>query len=245
MFKHLSCSTALLLLYAANAPAAGMPYEGFDYPIGPLNGQSGGTGFIGPWIADPGVLVQPPGLFSPLGLPSTGLAIGGGFNSARQLGTALNFPEYWASFQLQANTGNDQVYLGFDVGPSPTPLISFGRILNTYFIRQGAGSAVEAGVASPIGFTDLLVARFRQLGGSTLVDLWVNPTDFTLPPLISVGVPTVPYTWANVQVQPGFLADEIHIGLLPSDVSAVPEPELLGLLAVAAICALCRRRLVA
>ena len=53
-----------------------------------------------------------------------------------------------------------------------------------------------------------------------------------------MGVPTVVYTWANIQVQPGLLADEIRIGTTPTDVSIVPEPGPLGLLAVAAMCGL-------
>jgi len=48
-----------------------------------------------------------------------------------------------------------------------------------------------------VGFTDLLVARFRQFIGFTVVDLWVNTVNFTLPPLLSMSEPTVTYTWAN------------------------------------------------
>ncbi len=240
----LSLTCVLALLCARSASGAGSVYEGFDYPaLSPLVGQSGGSGFASPWLADPGVVVQAPGLSSPLGLPSTGLSISGGFNSARQLTSPLSQPQYWASFQIQAKPGNDQVFLGFDVAPSPLPLISFGRILNTYFIRPGAGSPVEAGVASPAGFTDLLVAHFTQNGGGTVVDLWVNPTDFTLPPLLSLAVPFVPYTFADLQVQPGLFADEVRIGDTPFEVSAVPESASLELLVLGAGGLLWRRRL--
>ena len=87
--------------------------------------------------------------------------------------------------------------------------------------RQGSSTTVQGGVASPVGSTDLLVARFKQLGGgATIVQLWVNTLDFTLPPLLVLVVPTVPYTWVNMQVQPGLLADEVRIGTTPTDVSA-------------------------
>ncbi len=233
-YLKLSLTCALALLCARTVTGASPVYEGFDYPaLSPLNGQIGGSGFTGPWLADPGVIVQSTGsLVSPLGLPSTGLSIGGGINSARQLASPLSLPQYWASFEIQAQPGNDQVFLGFDVAPSSLPLISFGRILDKYFIRQGGGATVQGGVGSPVGFTDLLVARFTQSGGGTAVDLWVNPTDFNLPPLLSLGVPTVPYTFADLQVQPGLIADEVRIGATPFEVSAVPEPtsfELLGL----------------
>ncbi len=240
--RKLFLGATLTLLCAGTLTAASPVYDGFDYPaLSLLNGQNGGTGFASPWFADAGVIVQPPpGLSSPLGLPSTGLSIGGGFNAARQLAAPLTQPEFWASFQIQAATGNDQVFLGLDIGPSPTPAVSFGRILNTYFIRPGGGAGVQGGVASPVGFTDLLVARFQQGGAGTSVSLWVNPTDFSLPPLLSLVVGPATYTFADLQVQPGFKADEVRIGNSPLEVSLVPEPSTLGLLALAA-CALLRR----
>jgi len=240
----LSVSCVLALFWAGTVSGASLVYEGFDYLPSPLTGQNGGSGFAGPWLADPGVIVQPPGLSTPLGQPSTGLAMGGsGFNAARQLSTPLNLADYWASFQIRGVPGNDQVFLGLDVGPSPLPLVSFGRILNTYFIRQGGGPISQGGIGSPPGFTDLLVARFHQTGPGTTVDLWVNPTDFTLPPLVSMVVPTVSYSFADMQVQPGFLADEVRIGRTSLDVSAIPEPASLELLALAVCALLGRRRL--
>jgi hypothetical protein len=161
-------------------------------------------------LADAGVIIQSTGLSHPLAQPSTGLSVGGGFHGSRQLGNPLNEPEYWVSCQIRANSLNDEVWLGFDLVATPTPLISFGRIVDAYFVRQAGSPAVQAGVASPVGVTDLLVARFKQFGGVTIVDLWVNTVNFALPPLISLSVPTVAYTWANLEVQPGLVLDEIR-----------------------------------
>jgi hypothetical protein len=244
-YLKLSLSCVLALFWAGSVTGASLVYEGFDYLPSPLTGRNGGSGFAGPWLADPGVIVQPPALSTPLGQPSTGLAVGGsGFDSARQLSSPLNLADYWASFQIQGVPGNDQVFLGLDVGPSPLPLVSFGRILSTYFIRQGSGPIVQGGIGSPPGFTDLLVARFHQIGPGTAVDLWVNPTDFTLPPLVSLVVPTVFYSFVDMQVQPGFLADEVRIGTTSFDVSAVPEPSSLTLLVLAMCGLLWARRVV-
>src|ERR1039458_1817320 len=134
MYKYLRYSLVLAFWCATTASGASLAYEGFDYLAAtPLVGLNGGVGFAVPWVADPGVIVQPPGLSIAVALPSTGLSIGGGFNAARQLTSPLSEPEYWVSFQIQANPGNHQVYLGLDVIPSTKPLVSLGRILNTYF----------------------------------------------------------------------------------------------------------------
>jgi hypothetical protein len=224
LLKHLSCALLLTVFGTVTAPAASLVYEGFDYAaLSPLNGLNGGSGFgAAPWAADTGVLVQPPpGLSSLFGLSSTGLCIGGGFNAARPLASPLNQAEFWASFMIQANPGNDMVFLGFDMMPTSLPLISFGRILNNCFIRQGGSLPVQLSYPWVVGSTYLLVARFKQSGLFTLVDLWVNPPNFTIPPLLSLNVPAVAYTWVNLQVQPGFLADEVRVGTTPGDVAGV------------------------
>ena len=241
MFKAVWRAVVLALFCVGTASASNLVYDGFDYLPGALSGNNGGVGFAAPWLADPGVIVQPPGLSHPLALPSAGLEVGGAFNSARLLSSALSLPEYWASFQINANPGNDQVWLGLDTASSSTPLVWFGRRLNTYFIQQGTAAAITGGVASPVGVTDLLVARFKQSGAVTDVDLWVNTNNFTLLPLISAVVPTVPYTWANMQVQPGLFADEIRIGTTAFDVAAVPEPATLLLLAIGGMAMMGRR----
>src|SRR5262245_60660181 len=71
-------------------------YEGVLYPSGPLPGDNGGSGFIGPWAGDPGVAVQPGvGLMHPLS-PGAGSMIGGGFNANRGLSAAISQNIFWA-----------------------------------------------------------------------------------------------------------------------------------------------------
>jgi serine protease AprX len=213
----------LTTLSTLSAPAASLAYEGFDYlpPGTPLNALSGGSGFApGGWAADPGVSVQPPGLSTPLGLASMGLCVGGGFYGFRQLANPLNQPEYWVSYMIQASPGNDMVYLGLDTVPSTMPSISFGRILNNCFIRQGSTMLGQVVYPWSAGSTDLLVAHIKQMGLFTQVELWVNPPNFTVAPTLSVAASCPAYTWVNLQVQPGFLADEIRIGETSGDVAA-------------------------
>jgi len=224
--KHLFCALLLTTFGAANASAVSLAYEGFDYvPGSMLNFLNGGSGFAQPWGAEPGVIVQPVGLSSLLGLPSIGYSIGGGFNGFRQLSATLNQPEFWVSFMLQANPGNDMVYLGLDDGTHLTlPTVSFGRILNSCFIRQGGTTLAQVAYPWAVGSTYLLVARIRQSGGLTYVDLWIDPPDFSGVPVLSAnfgGGGGVTFSWVCLQVQPGFLADEIHIGTTPGDVAGV------------------------
>jgi hypothetical protein len=236
MFKSSRFVAALLLCCARTASAVGIAYDGFDYAPGGLAGNNGGTGFAAaPWAADPNVTVQLPGLSSIFGLPSIGNEIGGFFNASRQLSNSLSSPEYWASFEINSNPGNDQVWLGLDVGPTNDPGISFGRILNQYFIRAKGGSYIKGGIGSPTGVTDLLVARIKQGGAGSNVDLWVNTNDFTLPPLISTVIPTLNYTWVNLEVQSGLFADEVRLGTTSFDVAAVPEPSTLILLGIGVV----------
>jgi hypothetical protein len=154
-----------------------------------------------------------------LGLPSQGLCVGGGFNAFRQLSATLNQPEFWVSYMIQANPGNDMVYLGLDNGGSLLmPEVSFGRILDTCFIRQGSTMKAQAAYSWVAGQTYLLVARLQVSGGSTQVDVWIDGAPVLSALLLGGGPPN--YSWVCLQVQPGFLADEIHLGTTPGDVAA-------------------------
>src|ERR1035441_1542705 len=83
MYKYLRYSLVLAFWCATTASGASLAYEGFDYLAAtPLVGLNGGSGFAAPWVADPGVIVQPPGLSIAVALPSTGLSIGGEFDAA-------------------------------------------------------------------------------------------------------------------------------------------------------------------
>lgn len=233
--RLLLISLSVTLTFATGrAFASQIAYEGFDYSPSKLNGQGGGNGFGGMWSADPGVIVVPPGLSTPLGLPSSGLAIGGGFNADRLLANPLSQSEYWVSFQLQELAPNDQVWLGLDLGASNTPHVWFGRRLDSYFIESGATVKATCCKGSPPGITDLMVAQFISAGGLTTINVWLDKNPLTSPFDMSAVIPTVPYTFLNMGVEPGLFADEVRIGTTAgdvADVANVPEPGNLTLLA--------------
>ena len=238
MYTTKWCIGFAMVCSVVSAHAGTIAYDGFDYAPGSLSGDNGGTGFLTPWTGNPNVVVQKPGLSHPFGQPSSGLDIGGGFVVSRGLIGSLAQSEYWASFEINSNPGNDQVWLGLDTVPTNVPGIAFGRRLDKFFLEVGPTTVAAGGVPSGTGITDLLVARFTQVGPLTKVDVWANTNDFTLPPLLSTSVPTVAYTWVNVEVQPGLFADEIRLGTSAAFVaSSVPEPQTQALFGVGLVAA--------
>ncbi|HEV2446905.1 MAG TPA: hypothetical protein VGS58_13335 [Candidatus Sulfopaludibacter sp.] len=137
------------------------------------------------------------------------------------------------------------MWFGLDTVPTSLPFLTFGRRLGHYFVDIQGLPSMTCCVASGVGVTDLLVARFRQAGLFTSVDLWVNSTNFAAPPNISAVMPTIPFTWLNLEVQPGLFADEVRLGTTAGSVAAaftgVPEPGtfvLIGLALALAQCAM-------
>jgi hypothetical protein len=232
MFKtwHAVVVAAFVVLCARTASAAPVAYEGFVYAPGPLPGNNGGLGFAPPWAGDVGVTVQGGGsLMHPLALPSSGLLIGGQFNVNRQLIGPIGPPIFWTSFLVQAAPGNDQVWLGLDSAPTQFPFITFGRRLSNYFIQNLNNAPLNVCCGSAAGVTDLLITRITRSGVSTLVDLWINTNpDVTPPTLSAVLPPAPPLQVVNMQVETGWLADEVRIGTNLQDVAAaaasVPIP---------------------
>jgi hypothetical protein len=214
-------AAVLMSIGARNASASPIANDSFVYPPGALPGNIGGSGFVGPWNGDAGVLVQgASGLSHPLGLPSSGRMIGGAFNVNRNLGGPLTQSVFWASFMIQSTPGNDQVWLGLDTAVTQFPFITFGRRLNEYFIQNSTNTPLTVCCASGTGVTDLLTARVTKGGASTTVDLWVNKLP-PLPPDLTAVMPPLPTLQVvNLQVQNGFLADEVRIGTTVQDVAA-------------------------
>ena len=208
-------TSGLIALGATTAGAASIAHEGFAYPAGALALaiNNGGSGFVLPWNGDAGVVVQGPGsLVHPLALPSSGRMIGGGFNVNRTLSSAISQSEFWMSFMIQASPGNDQVWLGLDGVPTQFPFLFFGRRLTNYFIQNGSNAAATVCCASGAGVTDLLIVRVTKGGATTSVDLWINKNPLLTLPDLSTVIPSAPtLQWVNLQVQPGFQADEVRI----------------------------------
>jgi hypothetical protein len=232
--KCVSIVLGLVCLVSSHSFANPIAYDGFAYAPGPLVGDGPAFGFSAPWAADPGVMVNAPGLSSPLDLPSTGNAVEGDFNYYAPLSTTLAGQDFWASFLLYHSGPNDQTYMGFTntLLPPTTPEVAFGVRLGQYGLFQGATFFPSAAPFSPVGSTDFLLAHFQPLGASWNVSLYVNPNASLGAPVVSVLVPMNPYNEVTNQNQLEFRSDEVRIGDTAYDAGFVPEP---GSLAIAGV----------
>jgi hypothetical protein len=106
----------IIFLAIAISVAQGMParastiaYEGFEYAIGELNGQDGGTGFaVGGWVANEAIThVDDPGVA--LSYSGGGTVVDGGSQALRITGNANDL----AFRQLASATAVDEIFMSF------------------------------------------------------------------------------------------------------------------------------------
>jgi len=218
-------TAAVLVAALVGVSRADQVYDGIAYPPGLLAGHGPAQGFAAAWLADPGVLVTPAGLSSPLDLPSMGGAVSGNFNFQAPL-TNLIAPvagkEFWASFLLFHSGPNDQTYMGLSAAGSAfgdPPAVGMGVRLGQYGIFIGGAFFPCPKPFTAAGSTDFIMAHFTAGGGTWLVDLYVNNVLLALPDLV-MNVPGVTYgTMVNMN-QSEFGSDEFRLGDKVGDVSA-------------------------
>ena len=237
------CRLAVLLVFVLvlgpvrETTASILAYEGFNYvPNQPLPTMAGGTGWApGPWTPISGGMVdQPPSLFFPTALPSTGDALltqVGGAASRNFAAPLSNFgSDLWISF-LEQNS----------VGAVPGALVDIQQttaVLPDIEVGKATGNAITlnglpAGVVTGVG-ADLFILQLVQWsGGGTLVNLYVDPGLVLGPPNASVLLsgPAFQAQDFYYQSNAGQELDEIRVGTTVSDVAAVPEPATFTLLA--------------
>jgi hypothetical protein len=202
--------TLALLLFSCDAAFAttfsGTAYEGFDYPLGPIDGESGGTGFNGSaWTGSSGT--PPPtvvsGSLSYPGLTSTGNSldvVGSSSNavSYRGLGQTVDSGTFYFSwlFELTAQTtrtlnvaffqaGYENLTVGIFGGTNVNSNGDVALVVNNG--PQGTGTLVSS--SSPIavvpGTTYLVIGRVDfNVNGSNddRIRLYVDPSSLTQEP---------------------------------------------------------------
>ena len=243
---------ALTVLAAGRASdAALLAYEGFDYAVGSdVSGQSGGTGFSGPWA---------PGGFNasisdhldvaagsvPFGLLLTNgnRAASGPTNAIAGVTRPLAVPvgadgttRYFSVVLRPEGTlgaGAFNGFFGVTLESAGEPELYFGKpgdgAIGQYVVedRGGAGQ-VSSGVAAVVGQAALLVLKAQFNAGNDVFTLYVNPTPGAPEPVagaVKSDSNVGPVTGLTVYSTGAFSVDELRMGDTFADVTpAVPEP---------------------
>jgi len=232
---------ALLVLCLAIGPAREaaasiLAYEGFNYAVNtPLAAMNGGPGWAGPWTQISGAMFdQSPTLSYPSALPSTGDALLTQPPGSASRTFAASFSnagsDLWISFQELTAVGA--------VSGAQVDIQQPTAVLPDIEVNKDAGGAITlnglpAGVSAGDGFVDFFVLQLVQWsGGTTLVNLFVDPGAVLGPPNASVLINGPAFLAQNFyyQANPGQELDEIRVGTTALDVSAVPEPSTLAML---------------
>ena len=240
------CVTMWLASSAVNA--ALIAYDGFNYgPSGSdLSGNSGGSGFVGPWapggfnasinnnydIASGSLSF---GALSTSGNSVTTPAVNEIAGLSRTLAAPLGVDgtTRYFSFLLQPqgvlNGGAFNGFFGLVLESPTEPEIFMGKpgadAIDRYVIenRGGAGQ-VPSSVAPVVGQTAFIVVRADFMAGNDLFTMYLNPTPGLLEPLSGVvkGDADIGVLTALTLYSSGaFAVDELRVGETFADVTPV------------------------
>lgn len=181
-----------LLVFASNATAQLIAYEGFDTAPGGVDGTSGATsfGWSGNWFGTTGTgTIMGGGQnytdSNGVSLPTVGnsLIVGGAVNNAtfRSLSSTISTGTVWISFIGQISNGTNSTitpYGGLSLYDSGVEEIFIGDTFNTpstWAIQQAVGGPTSNSGVSTTS-TSLVVLRIDFLGaGDDNIYMFVNP----------------------------------------------------------------------
>ena len=251
--RVIAITAAMLLLPAFDARCQVLVYEGFDYAAGQtLHTQTGGTGWVGPWLeggstANYDRILDGNLIYSSLIVSGNSLRSQAPSSLSTDLSRSFEAPiagadgtTLWVSFLLRKDsegTSAPNNYFGLALYPSnaEAPALFIGDTGESEFYSLGIAGSDQGQVASSSQSTvsaeaTFLVAKLTFQAGPELIDLFVNP-DPTAP------APTTPSaSKSNFSVDDitaiGILggldalwtADEIRIGRSFADVAPAPTP---------------------
>ncbi|NTU54500.1 MAG: hypothetical protein HGA97_12570 [Chlorobiaceae bacterium] len=249
-----------MLLAPAPAHAALIAYEGFDYvPGSDIRGQSGGSGWAtgSSWAGyDPSATW--PGLITSSGLSFGKLDIQGkALTTATTPGTIPppSSALYWRNLPQFGQEGST-LYVSFLFRPEPefgyyggiNLTDEFGNGIfvgksgasgyNNYGLEGPLNDIESSGVPVATGETDLIILKAQFLAGNDIYSIFVNPaldgvepgaasaskTDFD-PGNPLIGTTFIFNNYGNYTI------DEIRIGTTYADVTPIPEPGTLTMIA--------------
>ena len=229
-----------VLAVATAAVASGDPllFDDFNYPIGPLDRQNGGTGWAGAWVGIPEYTVAPGSLsfcsagdclqqsgnraqFTPDDLAGT--------NSIRTISSlGPNGSTFWLSFLISFDGTLAQNIADFRID-SNNPHLYVGRQLDdqaNWSVRDGGSAHPYTQSSIPIVpgqalFVAMRIDQNADPNANDTVSIYLDPT----PALVPSASPGVPFIVINDM---NFNNSNVTIGL---DGGAFPDPSTTGFLA--------------
>jgi hypothetical protein len=224
-------SISVLAIAAAAFASATILFDDFNYPVGPLDGQNGGTGWAGAWVGIPEYVVASGSLFYN-GLQQSGNRAQfipsdeAGTNSIRTLSSlGSDGSTFWLSFLISVDGTLAQNTADFRIDSKDQHLY-VGRELDdqaNWSVEDGGSTTPYTQSSIPIvpGQALFVAIRFDQNidpNANDTVTIYLNPTP-ALVPSATPGVPGMVLTDLN------FNTTNVTIGL---DGSAFPDPTTTG-----------------
>ena len=256
-----AAALCIALLVPALSFGQAIVTDSFTGAPGAVAGTGGGTGFGGNYTG--GGNIASPGLTYP-GLQTSGnrFDTAGTNNGAfRNLATPINTDSgtIYIGFLTAPRPGTAPDYAGlsFFSGGQSTEELFLGKPfqVNNYGFDVSGVTAMNSATAPVSTTPSLLVYRLTFTPTGDTIDFFANPTPGgALPatPTLTYSIPEATFgdTFTSIRMQSGegagtatpFSFDELRGGLTFADVAPVPEPATLGLLGVAGLLALRRRR---
>jgi hypothetical protein len=257
LFKRLSpcavgvaAAVAGLALCAQTARAALIAYDSFDYTAGTgvLANQSGGTGWSGTWGAGTNNVVAPGQTFSKNGsaLPASGNSsetAGGNVGNFRSLPSTISSGTVYVSLLAKLDGGTPgNAYAGVSLFNGGSENIFIGQPSGKAFWGLDQATSQQLTTVPEDATTHLFVVQIDYgagTAGNDRVRMYVDPTPGLAAPDVAPAIDvstTRSASFNQIRIQSGanqVAFDELRVA---SDyASAVPEPGLAGLAAVAAL----------
>jgi hypothetical protein len=265
MKKHVFAALAACSLFGVggSAGAAVIAYEGFDMAAGAnaLPGASGATstGFSGPWSATPNNNVVSPGLVNgPLVVVGNRAETddnGFGDGSVRNLSAVLNAAggEFWVSVILKSSNPGSGFYgltLISATAGNNNGAIAVGQAFGGRNYQMWGDNITNANATvSAVGTGTQAFLALRVDLASNSGTMYVNPTGLGAGLAPASADFSAAFTYNSTSIKAiglrgntGGQFDEIRLGTTWADVSPVPEPSSVMVLAGAGMLGLRRRR---